>query len=148
MKFCSRCETEKPKSEFRKNKAKKDGCSTYCRDCYKSYEKKYYKEKPKRRKAIRDRRESLRNSLREYAWTYLSANVCVDCGEDDIVVLEFDHINPSTKTKEIANIIAEASTVDVLAEEIKKCEVRCANCHRRKTARDHNWRILDYCSVV
>lgn len=28
----------------------------------------------------------------------------------------------------------------MLKTEIEKCEVRCANCHRRKTARDLGWR--------
>lgn len=65
---------------------------------------------------------------------------CVDCGESDPIVLEFDHV----KGKKLNNImtlvnwVAASSTLD---EEIKKCSVRCANCHRRITVkRSKSWR--------
>lgn len=57
----------------------------------------------------------------------------MDCGEQDPVVLEFDHINPAEKTQSVASLISRYQ-VSRLMEEIEKCEVRCANCHRRRTA--------------
>jgi 5-methylcytosine-specific restriction endonuclease McrA len=65
---------------------------------------------------------------------YLKTHPCIDCGEADIVVLDFDHINPATKKDNVSNLIYSGSIKTVL-EEIEKCEIRCANCHRRKTAR-------------
>lgn len=67
---------------------------------------------------------------------YLLAHPCVDCGETDLVVLDFDHVR-GTKIKEIGRLVAGGSFWKKIAEEIEKCEVVCANCHRRRTARRH-----------
>jgi hypothetical protein len=58
----------------------------------------------------------------------------VDCGESDPIVLEFDHVR-GVKRGEISRLKTMVS-LETLAEEIAKCDVRCANCHRRKTHRD------------
>ena len=63
---------------------------------------------------------------------YFRGHPCVDCGEDDPLVLEFDHIQE--KAFSIAQGLRERSWQSIL-DEIEKCEVVCANCHRRRTAR-------------
>jgi hypothetical protein len=67
-------------------------------------------------------------------YEYLLQHPCVDCGEADPVVLEFDHVN-GDKDGNIGNMIGSGRTWRRLLIEIDKCEVRCANCHRRATAR-------------
>ncbi len=62
---------------------------------------------------------------------------CVDCGESDIRVLQFDHTDPAAKITEVSQLLRNASWPRVLME-IEKCEVRCGNCHRRKTLRDRS----------
>ena len=62
---------------------------------------------------------------------YLSEHPCVDCGEVDSVVLDFDHVR-GKKFKNIAEMANSYPWLSVL-KEIEKCVVRCANCHRRKT---------------
>jgi 5-methylcytosine-specific restriction endonuclease McrA len=42
MKYCNKCSTEKPESEFNKRKASKDGLNNYCRECGKEIKKQYY----------------------------------------------------------------------------------------------------------
>ena len=79
--------------------------------------------------------------LRNLVSDYLSENPCVDCGEADIIVLDFDH--KTDKIKNIAEMIKNSCSINSMMNEIKKCEVRCVNCHRRKTARDlGNWRVF------
>lgn len=68
---------------------------------------------------------------------YLFDHPCVDCGETDPVVLEFDHID--TKSFDIAYGIRNNSWESVLRE-MDKCEVVCANCHRRRTSRRGGFR--------
>lgn len=60
---------------------------------------------------------------------HLETHPCVDCGESDVLVLEFDH--RADKTAGIARIANRGRFKDLEAE-IQKCDVRCANCHRRK----------------
>lgn len=68
------------------------------------------------------------------AWDYLGQHPCVDCGESDPVVLQFDHLGD--KRKEVSKMVSGGFTWATIQIEIEKCEVRCGNCHRRKTARD------------
>lgn len=67
---------------------------------------------------------------------YLATHPCVDCGEDDVVVLEFDHLRD--KTANVSALVAGFSGIKRVFQEIEKCEVVCANCHRRRTARAQN----------
>jgi hypothetical protein len=62
---------------------------------------------------------------------HLLTHPCVECGEDDIVVLEFDHVK-GEKIGNVSALIRSAETPKLRAE-IAKCEVVCANCHRRRT---------------
>lgn len=89
--------------------------------------------KPKKLEQQKQRR--IRN--RKFVIDYLSNNPCIDCGENDFIVLEFDHINQSTKRNTVSNMVD--LSLKTIKEEIEKCEVRCANCHRRKTAKQLGW---------
>lgn len=71
----------------------------------------------------------------------MSASGCVDCGENDLVVLEFDHVR-GTKKYTIAEMVNTGSGLESILAEVAKCEVRCANCHRRRTAKQFNWTRL------
>ena len=81
-----------------------------------------------------------KNKNRRFILEYLKLHPGVDCGETDPVVLEFDHIK--NKKKIISDMVTNHS-LDKIKEELLKCEVRCANCHRRKTAKDYNWYKYD-----
>lgn len=70
---------------------------------------------------------------------HLLRHPCIECGEDDPVVLDFDHRDPAEKSFSVANGISARKSEAALIAEIAKCDVRCANCHRRRTARQFNW---------
>ena len=73
---------------------------------------------------------------------YLSCHPCVDCGETDVRVLEFDHVR-GKKVNSIAKMMHSHCSWSAIEAEIAKCEVRCANCHRIKTnERGRSWRQL------
>lgn len=83
-----------------------------------------------------------RIKLKEIIQKHLLDHPCVDCGESDPVVLEFDHVDPVEKKDNISTMVVKRVSVAKLVNEISKCEVRCCNCHRRKTAKQFNWNNL------
>lgn len=57
---------------------------------------------------------------------------CVDCGEDRLTVLQFDHVR-GRKVAPISNLVTQMRPWPIIEQELAKCEVRCANCHRVST---------------
>jgi hypothetical protein len=109
-----------------------------CSDWKKVYNADYYTKTKYRHNPTRaERRERVRREARESVFAYLSDHPCVDCGETDVVVHDFDH--QGDKTHEInAMIQAGRPWAEILAE-IGKCEVVCSNDHRRRTAKAFGW---------
>lgn len=136
MKTCKKCEQRKPLEEFQKCARNKDGHTGMCKVCKRKYDNAHYKANPERRQYIRANSYERMLKNKDYIWDYLSTHPCIDCGEKDPVVLEFDH--RENKVENIAVMVHENSLAK-LKTEIAKCDVRCANCHRRKTAIDFGW---------
>lgn len=87
------------------------------------------KDRMKERARANTARAKVRN--RKFIFEFLLKNPCVDCGESDPVVLEFDHV-VGKKHRNVSAMVINASSIKKIQEEIDKCEVRCANCHRRR----------------
>lgn len=79
----------------------------------------------------------LRSHTRAYIEKYKEEHPCVDCGETDIRVLQFDHRDPSNKLAKV-NDLAKNKGIQAVIDEIKKCDVRCANCHQKKHYEERN----------
>jgi hypothetical protein len=109
-----------------------------CKPCQKQYRADHYRKNKAYYidKAIKARTE-LRARNRRLLWDYLLAHPCVDCGIADPLVLEFDHVR-GEKAGLIA-VMIQQNTWSTVLREIEKCEVRCANCHRRRTALQLNY---------
>jgi hypothetical protein len=73
-----------------------------------------------------------RNML--YVQAYLQASNCTDCGLGDIRLLEFDHV--FGKTANVTVLAREGCSLHRLQAEVSRCEVRCPNCHRRRTIQE------------
>lgn len=74
-----------------------------------------------------------RLKVRAKLFDFLSTQSCIDCGERDPVVLEFDHRDQKKKFKIVAKMLSGHYSWQSVKREIEKCDIRCANCHRRKT---------------
>jgi len=133
-KRCYDCGLVKPIEAFAFANKARGTRQARCRSCHATYRRQHYvrnRDVYIRREVgrIKRNREQNRSLIREY----LRAHPCVDCGETDIVTLQFDHRDRLTKRTEVALLVVRKSWSIVLAE-IAKCDVRCANCHRRRTA--------------
>ena len=81
----------------------------------------------------------MKDKGKEWIRNYLGENPCVDCGNSDIRVLEFDHRNPKDKKFNISKRVAGGVALQTLAAEVAKCDVRCANCHRIRTKEERHF---------
>ena len=137
FKTCAKCHKNLSTSEFNKRQRAKDGLQTRCRICCKIDSASYYKDNHDiRREKLNKQRDFYRKLIREYIIEKLKIG-CIDCLEKDLIVLDFDHVG--NKEHAISSMIRDGFGLEKIALEIDKCVVRCANCHRRKTAKDFNW---------
>lgn len=132
MRACTKCGEVKPLEAFPPVRRGEPKLQTWCRDCFaeanaRNYRKNHEREKARLLRQVGERRTEVRGKIIEY----LREHPCVDCGESDIVVLEFDHVGD--KVADISVYAGGGRSWARVKAEIDKCEVRCANCHRRKT---------------
>ena len=85
------------------------------------------KEKIKARSVDRNKKQRKRN--REYVKGIRERSCCIDCGESNSILLDFDHVKGNKKMN-ISDMSRSAYSIDSIQREIDKCEVRCSNCHR------------------
>jgi Zn-finger protein len=116
---CSKCGKAKALSSFQlaKRKGRKPSRDGRCKPCVSAYG--------------RVKHKNINKDTRGYVFDYLKTHPCVDCGESNVLALEFDHLH--SKKFDISNALITNKTMAILKAEIKKCVVRCSTCHRIKT---------------
>jgi cytochrome c len=137
MKKCGKC--GRSDVEFHKNKAKVDGLHDRCKGCQKDTVNGLYANDTER---VKERKKKTQVSRvlanKHFVNDFLQSNPCKDCGEPDPVVLEFDHVR-GKKIQAVNLMVIRGFSIEKIKQEIAKCEVRCANCHRRKTAKERGY---------
>lgn len=103
----------------------------YCKLCVKGFDEQAKLHPNYKQRKCQDRQKSV-NQGRQVILETLKGKFCIDCGETDPIVLEFDH--RGNKEYNVASMVSFSP--QRMQKEIDKCDVRCANCHRKKTARD------------
>lgn len=104
----------------------------------KAYHRKWYNaNREKRKNQIYEHRKNTQNDLRIRVAKYLKSHPCLDCGETDIIVLDFDHTSQD-KLDDISSMITRALKWETILAEIRKCDVVCSNDHRRRTMKRGN----------
>src|ERR1700677_4010827 len=99
MRKCSRCKGDKEDDDFGwKNKAK--GIRQfYCMICQYEYQADWYRRNSEVHKANATKNSKrYQDENRKNVFEYLSSHPCVDCGENDPLVLEFDHLGDKVST--------------------------------------------------
>jgi hypothetical protein len=141
-KECHQCKKEKPIYRFdtfrtRTGDLRRRGVCYECRherdnqqsESAKEYRKEYNKRnRTKREQRNLDRRKKLKDLVNK------AKDVpCADCGAKwPPVAMDFDHVH-GIKEYGIAHLVSGCYREELLLEEMKKCEVVCACCHRLRT---------------
>lgn len=121
IKKCRRCLIEYPIDQFLLIKVNQRHAR--CHECRKECSRGYYR--------------NARKHIKEWIYDYLLDHPCVDCGERDPMRLTFDH--KQEKHFDIGKaFIGKAKDLESVQREIRKCEVRCANCHTVKTHKEND----------
>lgn len=121
-KACHGCQRVLPLDQFGWNSTY-DTPNGQCRDC------------------VRDR-ERAKGAERRSLTDAAKAQPCMDCGiRYPAPVMEFDHRPGVEKVRHISGMVSARSrySLNDIREEIAKCDVVCANCHRMRTAIRGGW---------
>lgn len=113
------------------------GLQHWCRACFRDYFRRRGELHRRQSGAARRKRVT---AARRFVTRFLAGHPCVDCGERDPRVLDFDHV--AEKAALVSALVAWGAPARRIQAEIAQCEVRCANCHRRVSARRAGWSRL------
>ncbi|MGB6839188.1 MAG: hypothetical protein WBE27_02885, partial [Microgenomates group bacterium] len=126
-------------SHFYRRKTGKRAGESYekCKQCMKLRGRRYYHENKKRQLPLalartRKARKQKSEFIRE-----IKNKACIDCGlKYPHYVMDFDHRNDDDKIINVAHAVTRNWSLTRIKEEIEKCDVVCANCHRIRTFKD------------
>ncbi len=133
MKVCTKCKIIKSLIDFHYRYKKLNIRSKWCKKCAIKIRIEYHK-KNRDKEQLYDK--NYRKLMKQKVNKYLLQHPCIDCGESDIIVLEFDHVR-GIKINAVS-VMTQSFGWKSIRKEISKCEVRCANCHRRITHKRRN----------
>lgn len=127
-KICSKCKKELSIDNFRWKNKSLGKLHSQCKNCQKEAEKIRYTLSKERQNNVLSTAIKQKQQNIELVDKYKQCG-CQKCGEKRPYLMEFHHINPQNKKNTIAHMI-KSSSLQNLKEEIEKCVVLCANCHR------------------
>jgi len=90
------------------------------------YSRKHYL---KTQEEIKAKTKETKTKLKQEWYVFKSTLKCAHCGFFHIAALDFHHEDPKTKLGNVHNFVSNGQFAKAY-EEIKKCIVLCANCHR------------------
>ncbi|MCU0642056.1 MAG: hypothetical protein MUF61_00560 [archaeon] len=76
---------------------------------------------------VKERKLKIRKWLEEYK----EGLKCSRCSENHPATIDFHHKNKSKKEQEISYLAWFGYSIKRIKREIEKCEILCANCHRK-----------------
>ena len=130
---CQGCKESKPETEFYFRDAARTRRQSYCKTCKSQYNRTWYERNRTKHQADVARFKKVRKA--ELAELIRAAKdvPCADCGERyPPWVMDFDHVR-GVKRGVVSYLASRTPPVATILDEIAKCEVVCANCHRART---------------
>lgn len=111
-KICTKCGKELPLDQFNWRDKQRGTRRSECKYCHSAFMKVQYQKK------------------KDIVQELKAEDTCAKCGESRGYVLDYHHINPAEKARDIARMTSNKYALDKVYEEIKKCICLCSNCHR------------------
>ena len=128
-KICSKCDKLLPLSAF-KLRGDRACLRAMCRECVKQYDRDhYFSNRIKKLKRKKETRKAIYARNKSFVRNFLKYKACEVCGETDSIVLEFHHVDRRNKLHNITDMMHYST--NAIEKEMLKCDVLCANCHRR-----------------
>ncbi|QGA80951.1 homing endonuclease associated repeat-containing protein [Candidatus Nanohalobium constans] len=91
------------------------------------YQRYYYKNREEEKSRTKERTKKLKKWFKSYKSNF----ECEKCGEDHRACLDFHHTE--NKEASVTDLVSRKNTSKKrIKEEIEKCIVLCANCHRKE----------------
>lgn len=128
-KICKKCGEEKNIEDFSFRDKTKGTRRCECKKCHSETVRLAYHKK--------------KNEIRELK----SQCTCAKCGDSRGYVLDYHHVNPEEKENNISRMTSHGASKEDIMNEISKCIVLCANCHREFhyfQEQDNNYTLTDY----
>jgi hypothetical protein len=125
MGTCSKCGATKNSSSFGVRRTGK--LTSWCRQCKRAHDREAYSGN---REWYQRRNKTQRKALREYIDS-LKRGPCLDCGQSfPPCVMDFDHVRGKKRHNVGSMLLSSRRLID---DEVAKCDLVCANCHRIRT---------------
>ena len=128
-KVCCKCKVPKVIGHFAFRCEMTGKRRSECKDCHNGDKRVKFHKVPKSKQKKINRKN--KNKYRDWYRELKKSLICIKCLESNAVCLDFHHKDPTTKINNVADLVRKRSPKDLILKEISKCEVLCANCHRK-----------------
>lgn len=129
-KYCTGCKKDILVDEFSWRSKTKGTRQSECKKCLSEKAAILYITSETRKENIRTRTKQSRKDLAKFVNEYKEMKGCERCKEKyEYYVLDLHHLEPEHKDDNVSVLLHSGSKKKV-EEELKKCIVVCANCHR------------------
>ena len=144
MKHCNKCNLNKEDEEFAFKCKTKGTRASQCKACQKIFNANHHVQNRDHIRSLKKERwNNIKIEYRKWLTEQFKDKKCIDCGESDTIVLQFDH--KRDKDFNIGDFLsisrgrALPQLIKAVSKEMEKCDIVCANCHTRRTAKSQGW---------
>jgi hypothetical protein len=132
-KICYGCQKKLPIEWFAPRSGRPGTFVARCRPCAAKYQTLWHQNSsPERRIRRIAAKSAYKQKSKEYVDSYKEKRGCRDCGKKwASYILDFDHIDTDKKFN--VSAMVGRFPLKIIIQEIAKCEVVCARCHRYRT---------------
>lgn len=134
-KICSKCKEEKLITDFAIRSKEKNTFANKCKQCHNNYNKQWYRDNEKPHKVKTYAAKAKRKlQMAQAIFDMKKITPCKDC---EVILhpffMDYDHLDPSDKIECISGMISAMYPFETIINEVKKCELLCVMCHRKRT---------------